>query len=110
MADADDAGNEELSEDEKLAAEWAAMAGEEEEEEEDGDQDGLAAEWAAMAESEEGGSEAGDAGWSDMDGEFGTDDELVGPTTVQPTRILNQDEIDSLLGFSEDEEGAGRWC
>lgn len=62
-----------------MADEWAAMA----EEGDGGDGDGgddLAAEWAAMAEGDEGGGSA---------------------------RVLNQDEIDSLLGFQEggDEDG-----
>jgi len=65
----------ELSEDEKLAAEWAAMA-------------------------EEGESDSAEE-WSDD-----SDDSFVGQTAVQPTRILNQDEIDSLLGFRDDDEDA----
>ena len=105
MADADDAGKEELSEDEKLAADWAAMA---ETDKDSGDQDAMAAEWAAMAEADEDGGESGDAAasWSELDAEAGAEDEFLGPTTVQPTRILNQDEIDSLLGFREDEDDA----
>jgi flagellar motor switch protein FliM len=80
---------EEMSDDERMAAEWAAMA----EEDEDGNSadDNLAAEWAAM--------DDGDA----------LEEDIFGPTTVQPTRILNQDEIDSLLGFrDDDEDGANR--
>ncbi|MPY72139.1 MAG: flagellar motor switch protein FliM [Alphaproteobacteria bacterium] len=65
----------ELSEDEKLAAEWAAMA-------------------------EEGESDSAEE-WGDD-----SDDSFVGQTAVQPTRILNQDEIDSLLGFRDDDEDA----
>ena len=88
MADTADT-EEEMSDDERMAAEWAAMA----EEDEDGNSadDNLAAEWAAM--------DDGDA----------LEEDIFGPTTVQPTRILNQDEIDSLLGFrDDDEDGANR--
>jgi len=69
--------------DEAMAAEWAAMA------EGDGDDDGkseddkLAAEWEAAEE--------------DGDTE---DDEASGDPT---SRVLNQDEIDSLLGFADDD-------
>jgi flagellar motor switch protein FliM len=78
-----------------MAAEWAAMA-----EEDDSaapaapdgasgeDQDAMAAEWAAMAE--------------------GGDDNTIASTEEGPgaERILNQDEIDNLLGFegAEDDE------
>ena len=88
MAEAADT-EEEMSDDERMAAEWAAMA---EEDESGGDADNdLAAEWAAMD-----------------DGD-GLEEDVFGPTTVQPTRILNQDEIDSLLGFrDDDEDGANR--
>ena len=55
------------------------------------EQDDLAAEWESMVE-EEGG---------DGDPE-GVDDS----TARESTRVLNQDEIDSLLGFDEDHEGA----
>ena len=89
MAEAAETENEEMSDDERMAAEWAAMA----EEDEGGGSadDDLAAEWAAMD-----------------DGD-GLEEDIFGPTTVQPTRILNQDEIDSLLGFrDDDEDGANR--
>jgi flagellar motor switch protein FliM len=86
MADEDEIPEEEMNEDERLAAEWAAMA-----EEDEGGDDNLAAEWAAMGE------------------EGALDEETFGPTTVQPTRILNQDEIDGLLGFrDEDDDDANR--
>ena len=65
-----------------LAAEWEAMA-------EDGDDLDLASEWEAMV----GG---------------GDDDEQDLPTVGGgPERILNQDEIDSLLGFSLSDDDAG---
>ncbi|OSQ44036.1 flagellar motor switch protein FliM [Thalassospira alkalitolerans] len=78
MADEDD--------DDALAAEWEAMAGGD-----DGDDGGddMAAEWESML---------GD----DEDGEGG-EEEPVGPGSA---RVLNQDEIDSLLGF-DDGSGAG---
>ncbi len=77
MADEDD--------DDALAAEWEAMAGVDE----DGDDGGedMAAEWESMLGDEDGGGE----------------DEDVGPGSA---RVLNQDEIDSLLGF-DDGSGAG---
>lgn len=64
-----------------MAEEWAAMA-DEDVGEGDAGADDLAAEWAAMA---EGGDEGGGA-----------------------ARVLNQDEIDSLLGFQEggDDDGS----
>ena len=85
MADKDTEENAESPEidDEAMAAEWAAMA------EGDGDDDGaseddkLAAEWAAA-------EEDGDTEDADASGE----------TT---SRVLNQDEIDSLLGFADDD-------
>jgi len=66
-----------------LAAEWEAMA-------EDGDDLDLASEWEAMVGAEE--------------------DEQDLPTVGGgPERILNQDEIDSLLGFSlSDDDGADK--
>ena len=89
MAETADVAEEEMSEDERMAAEWAAMA--EEDESGSSADDALAAEWAAMD-----------------DGD-GLEEDIFGPTTVQPTRILNQDEIDSLLGFrDDDEDGANR--
>ena len=73
---------EEAPDDEAVAAEWAAMA------EGDGQSDeAMAAEWEAMAE-------------GDGDAEQAND----GVTT---TRILDQDEIDSLLGFDSDDQDDG---
>lgn len=86
-------GDDDLDQD-ALAAEWeAALGGDDEGEEggdgEGGDQDDLAAEWEAMMGGDDDGEDggAGDAGGG----------------TREATRVLNQDEIDSLLGF--DEEG-----
>ena len=82
----EDQDDEEIDDD-AMAAEWAAMA----DEDDDGDDDAMAAEWAAMAEDgEEDGAEGGDDG---------------GGGDGAAARVLNQDEIDSLLGF--DESGGG---
>ena len=79
MADDDDEVD-----DDAVAEEWAAMA------EDDGDGDGgdavdddaVAEEWAAMADDDDGGAGGGAS-----------------------ARVLNQDEIDSLLGFQEGGDG-----
>jgi len=75
--------------DDALAAEWDAAL---EESEGGGEEDELAAEWEAMMSSEDGG-----------DAEDGDDD----ATPREATRVLNQDEIDSLLGFDEEGDDAG---
>ena len=85
MIDDDD----EPIDDEAMAAEWEAMAGGDDDGGDDGgeDQDDMAAEWEAMA----GG-----------DGEDDDDDS----SDAMPGRVLDQDEIDSLLGFDgEDDAG-----
>jgi flagellar motor switch protein FliM len=74
--------------DEDVAAEWEAMAGDDDDEsgEDSGDgvdQDAMADEWGALGDDE------------------GDEEE------VQSTRVLNQDEIDSLLGFSGDNDDDG---
>lgn len=92
-----------------MAAEWEAMANEEggdsdDDKEDSGgqleldadtgevDQDAMAAEWEAMASGDD--SDDTDA-WSDE-----TEIEEIGQTFETPgDRVLNQDEIDSLLGF-----------
>jgi flagellar motor switch protein FliM len=81
MADEDD--------DDALAAEWGAMAGGDDDGGDDGGED-MAAEWESML-----GDEDGDDG-DDMAAEMGGGS----------ARVLNQDEIDSLLGF-DDGSGAG---
>ncbi|GAK32874.1 flagellar motor switch protein FliM [Iodidimonas nitroreducens] len=80
---ADETENEEID-DEAVAAEWAAMAGAEDDAPDD---DAVAAEWEAMA--------AGDAEDDDGDGYSGS----------APGRVLDQDEIDSLLGFDGEDDG-----
>ena len=94
--------------DEKLAAEWEAMAG-------GGDEnDKLAAEWEASMSGGGGGASSGAAG-DDLAAEW---EAMVG-SSANPAaaallsggaeRILNQDEIDSLLGFAAgDENGSDR--
>ncbi|MBF0335989.1 MAG: flagellar motor switch protein FliM, partial [Alphaproteobacteria bacterium] len=83
--------NRTADDEEALIAQWAAMT-EGGGEEEGGDQDAMAAEWEAML----GG---------------GDDDEGVPAATGggprESTRVLNQDEIDSLLGFDDDHDGDG---
>ncbi|MCC9624114.1 flagellar motor switch protein FliM [Thalassospira sp. MA62] len=82
MADEDD--------DDALAAEWEAMAGGDDEGGDDGGED-MAAEWESML---------GDDDGDDMGG--GEEEMPSGPSA----RVLNQDEIDSLLGF-DDGSGSG---
>ena len=85
MADNDTEENAESSktDDEAMAAEWAAMAEGAGDDDGKSDDDKLAAEWEAAEE--------------DGDTE---DDEASGDPT---SRVLNQDEIDSLLGFADDD-------
>ncbi len=60
----------------------------------DDDQDDLAAEWEAMV--------GGDDGDDDGDDDGG--DAAAAGTGRESTRVLNQDEIDSLLGFDDEHE------
>lgn len=90
MPSDNDGSDDEEVDDDAVAAEWAAMAGVDEDEDSGGegdssvDDEAMAAEWAAMA--------------GDEDEESEDDDD--GPTSG---RVLDQDEIDSLLGFDGDE-------
>ncbi|MBT5161090.1 MAG: flagellar motor switch protein FliM, partial [Alphaproteobacteria bacterium] len=80
---------EEGVDDDAVAAEWEAqMAAEGGGDEGGGDDDAMAEEWAAMA---------------DGDGDGEDEDDDMGST--QSTRVLDQDEIDSLLGFDNDGDG-----
>ncbi|MDP7549265.1 MAG: flagellar motor switch protein FliM, partial [Alphaproteobacteria bacterium] len=79
---AEDGDDEEVNDDD-VAAEWAAMV----DDDEGGDDDDVAAEWAAAAED---------------DGE--DEDDSSGAVN----RVLNQDEIDSLLGFDADGDDDGQ--
>ncbi len=85
MADNDTEENAESSktDDEAMAAEWAAMAEGSGDDDGKSDDDKLAAEWEAAEE----------------DGDTEGDDARGNPTS----RVLNQDEIDSLLGFADDD-------
>ncbi|MFB3150638.1 MAG: flagellar motor switch protein FliM [Alphaproteobacteria bacterium] len=85
MADNDTEENAESSktDDETMAAEWAAMAEGAGDDDGKSDDDKLAAEWEAAEE----------------DGDTEGDDVRGDPTS----RVLNQDEIDSLLGFADDD-------
>ncbi len=78
---------------EAMMAEWEAAEGGGDGDGDDGggDQDDLAAEWEAMMDGEGAAADAGGGGGGGVDGGHG-----------QSTRVLNQDEIDSLLGFEED--------
>jgi len=71
---------------EDLAAEWEAALGDDD----DGADDDLAAEWENMV--------GDDSGGADLLGAVGG---------RESTRVLNQDEIDSLLGFDEDHDEDG---
>ena len=77
-------GEDEAPDDDAVAAEWAAMMDDSEGGEGNTgvDDDGVAAEWAAMIDEDE--------------------DEL---DAAGNERVLNQDEIDSLLGFDGEDEG-----
>ena len=98
-----------------LAAEWGADLGDEDEDEASSgsskpkaggtvDQDALAAEWGAdLGDEDEGGGLDGDvaAQWEAMVGD--DDSDLMSSSLgTSVDRILNQDEIDNLLGFDPD--------
>ena len=98
----------------KMAAEWAAMAEDEGgDDQAQDDQDKVAAEWAAMAE-EGGGGEGQEAASEPAQTAAEAEGDILdesGDTTSssQPTRVLNQDEIDSLLGFGDGaDDGQGK--
>lgn len=74
--------------DDAVAAEWADMAGGDDDDADGGDA-AAAAEWDAMA----------------SEGEGDGDDE-DGPQLTPDGRVLDQDEIDSLLGFDSDDDDA----
>lgn len=78
------ADDDEPIDDDAVAAEWAAMAGGDDEDD-GGDQEDMAAEWEAMA--------GGDDASSEDDGD---------DASPSPGRVLDQNEIDSLLGFDGD--------
>lgn len=71
------------------------------------DDEDLMAEWEAMASGEDDGGGGGDDEADEMASEWEAmlggddDDDLGGMGARETTRVLNQDEIDSLLGFDE---------
>jgi flagellar motor switch protein FliM len=65
------------------------------------DQDDLAAEWESMVGDGDGEAEGGG------DGEASSDTGVESGPPRESTRVLNQDEIDSLLGFDEEQEEGG---
>ena len=79
--------------------------------EDDLDQDAMAAEWAAEAEGGDGDDAGGDADAMAADWEASLSEEEDESTTyaggASGERVLNQDEIDSLLGFELDDDGDG---
>ncbi|MBT6096679.1 MAG: flagellar motor switch protein FliM [Rhodospirillaceae bacterium] len=76
-----------------LAAEWEASLGGDDDGGDDGggDQDDLAAEWEAMVGGDDDDTAAADTG-----------------SGRESTRVLNQEEINSLLGFDEEHEDEGQ--
>ena len=66
------------------------------------DGEDLAAEWGAMVDDDDDGVAQDDlaAEWGATDGEDDDD--------IQAARVLNQDEIDSLLGFNEEDGDTGK--
>ena len=86
------------------------MAGPEEEEQTDLDGDELASEWGAMVEDEADGEDqdAMAAEWADMADDDEGGDEAPVQGDVQSARVLNQDEIDSLLGFHDDDSDSAK--
>lgn len=104
----DDTDTEDIDDD-AVAAEWEASMAAEGDDSEGGDvdDDAVAAEWeasmAAEGDDAEGGDEAEGGGEAEGgDDEDGAADEMSAQT---PGRVLDQDEIDSLLGFDGEDEG-----
>ena len=81
--------------DDALAAELEASMDGDGEDVDGEDQDGLADEWEAMM---------GDDGNGNVTGTGTAGDDTAAGGGREATRVLNQDEIDSLLGFDEDHE------
>jgi flagellar motor switch protein FliM len=122
MADQDEeTPGEEAPDQDAMAAEWAAAADDGSGDTSDGegggeDQDAMATEWEAMADDGGGDESPGSGGgededamaaeWEAMAGD-GDDDEGASNGGA-PTRVLNQDEIDSLLGFDDGEDDGAR--
>ncbi|MBU6373965.1 MAG: flagellar motor switch protein FliM [Alphaproteobacteria bacterium] len=73
----------------------------------DEDQDAMAEAWAADLENGGGGGDALAAEWEAMVGADSGPGAAIGVSGLGAERILNQDEIDSLLGFATGEEASG---
>lgn len=84
--------------DDDMAADWAASV-----EDDSEDQDAMAAEWGAMTDDDENQDEMA-AQWEAMSDANDSDVFLDTANDLQSTRILDQEEIDSLLGFQDYEE------
>ncbi|MBN4051815.1 flagellar motor switch protein FliM [Parvibaculum lavamentivorans] len=98
MADDEDLGEDQ----DEMAAAWEAEAGGDDDDE---DQDAMAAAWEAEADGDGDGEDqdAMAAAWEADDEEAEGELEANGASE----RVLNQDEIDSLLGFEVDEDEDG---
>jgi len=98
MADDEDLGEDQ----DEMAAAWEAEAGGDDDDE---DQDAMAAAWEAEADGDGDGEDqdAMAAAWEADDEEAEGELEAGGASE----RVLNQDEIDSLLGFEVDEDEDG---
>jgi flagellar motor switch protein FliM len=100
MAMEDEGGQGRNADDEEaLMKEWAAMAGD----------DGGGGGDAGGGGGDAGGGDGGDmaAEWEAMLGAGDSSSEAATAVAKDATRVLNQDEIDSLLGFDDDIGGAG---
>ncbi len=81
---------------------------------EQADQDAMAAEWEAQLAAQSGGGNPAAAAGGDNQDDLAAEWEAMvggggagaaaGPSTREQTRVLNQDEIDSLLGFDDDQQ------
>lgn len=93
MSEGEQEGPRSSKDEDALMKEWEAMAGDDQADGGGGDDSGkdVAADWESMLASEEG----GDA------------DVSASASSAPTTRVLNQDEIDSLLGFGDGDGGAG---
>lgn len=98
-------GDDEVDQD-AMAAAWGAELGDDDDDSGGGDakdpNDAMADEWGAMLEGEDGDQDDLAAEWEAMGG---VEEEDVG-NQGNTERILNQDEIDSLLGFNLDDADA----
>ena len=93
MSEGEQEGPRSSEDEDALMKEWEAMAGDDQADGGGGDDSAkdVAADWESMLASEEGGD----------------DDVSASAASAPTTRVLNQDEIDSLLGFGDGDGGAG---